>query len=47
MVSTDDTDVDLFKEFLKMKGYKSTLECFEKEHNYKTVEKKNAKVRQI
>ena len=31
----------LIKDFLKTRGYKSTLECFEKEDNYKNLDKKN------
>lgn len=45
MVSkAEDNEIDLIKDFLKTRGYKSTLECFEKEDNYKNLDRKNAKV---
>lgn len=39
----DATEIDLIKDFLKEKGYFSTLECFIKEDKYKQVERKNSK----
>lgn len=44
MVQKEENEMELVKEFLRIKGYKSTLECLEKEDNYKCLEKKNAKV---
>lgn len=44
MVAREENELELVKEFLRIKGYKSTLECLEKEDNYKCLEKKNAKV---
>ena len=34
------SEIDLIKDFLKSKGYKSTLECLEKEENFKNSDKK-------
>jgi len=39
-----DTEVDLIKDFLKIKGYKRTLECLIKEERYKNIENRNLKV---
>ena len=39
-----DTEVDLIKDFLKIKGYKRTLECLIKEERYKNIEERNLKV---
>jgi hypothetical protein len=36
----DDSELELLKDFLKTRGFKSTLECFEKEESYKSMEKK-------
>ena len=38
-MSKEDTDIDIVKDFLKMRGYKNALEGLEKD-DYKTVEKK-------
>jgi hypothetical protein len=45
MSNKDDSEIDLIKDYLKSRGYKSTLECLEKEDSYKNVDKKNMKVR--
>ena len=42
-----DTEVDLIKDFLKIKGYKRTLECLIKEERYKNIENRNLKVIKI
>jgi len=39
-----DREVDLIKDFLKIKGYKRTLECLIKEERYKNIEERNLKV---
>ncbi len=39
----EESEVELIKDFLKQRGYKSTLECFEKEDNFKNEDKKGAK----
>ena len=39
-----DREVDLIKDFLKIKGYKRTLECLIKEERYKSIEDRNLKV---
>ena len=39
-----DSEVDLIKDFLKIKGYKRTLECLIKEERYKYIENRNLKV---
>ena len=39
-----DREVDLIKDFLKIKGYKRTLECLIKEERYKNIENRNLKV---
>ena len=38
-MSKEDTEIDIVKDFLKMRGYKNALEGLEKD-DYKTVEKK-------
>ena len=38
-MSKEDTEIDIIKDFLKMRGYKNALEGLEKD-DYKTVEKK-------
>lgn len=38
-MSKEDTEIELVKDFLKMRGYKNALEGLEKD-DYKTVEKK-------
>ena len=44
MTSTkEENEVDLIKDFLKQRGYKSTLECFEKEDSFKNSDKKGSK----
>ena len=37
MQKDDAEALDLVKDFLKMHGLKSTLECLEKEENYKNI----------
>ena len=37
-------EIDYIKEFLKANGYKSTLECLEKEEKYMQAEIKTNKV---
>ena len=37
-------ELDYIKEYLEKNGYKSTLECLEKEDKYITAEKNNSKV---
>lgn len=39
-----DSEVDLIKDFLKIKGYRRTLECLIKEERYKNIENRNLKV---
>ena len=39
-----DSEVDIIKDFLKIKGYKRTLECLIKEERYKNIEERNLKV---
>ena len=39
-----DREVDLIKDFLKIKGYKRTLECLIKEERYNNIEERNLKV---
>ena len=39
-----DREVDLIKDFLKIKGYKRTIECLIKEERYKNIEERNLKV---
>ena len=43
----NENEIELIKDFLKERGYTSTLECFIKEDNYKKVERKNAKKKKI
>ena len=38
-MSKEDTEIELVKDFLKMRGYKNALEGLEKD-DYKTVEEK-------
>ena len=38
---SDESEIELLKDFLKTRGFKSTLECFEKEDSYKSMEKKD------
>ena len=45
MSAKDENEMELIKDFLKTKGFKSTLECLEKEETYKKVDQKNSKVR--
>ena len=40
----DMKEIDYIKEYLKLNGYKNTLECLEKEEKYLQVEKNNSKV---
>lgn len=42
-----DSEVELIKDFLKIKGFRRTLECLIKEERYKNIEKRNIKVRHI
>ena len=39
-----DSEVELIKDFLKIKGYRRTLECLIKEERYKNIENRNLKV---
>ena len=39
-----DSEVELIKDFLKIKGYRRTLECLIKEERYKSIENRNLKV---
>jgi hypothetical protein len=39
-----DSEVDIIKDFLKIKGYRRTLECLIKEERYKNIEDRNLKV---
>ena len=39
-----DSEVELIKDFLKIKGFKRTLECLTKEERYKNIENRNLKV---
>ena len=47
MSNKDDSEIDIIKDYLKSHGYKSTLECLDKEDSYKNVDKKNMKVRNL
>ena len=38
-MSKEDSEIDIIKDFLKMRGYKNALEGLEKD-DYKTIEKK-------
>jgi len=40
----DMKEIDYIKEYLKINGYKSTLECLEKEEKYINAEKNISKV---
>jgi len=40
----DMKEIDYIKEYLEINGYKSTLECLEKEDKYMRAEKNNSKV---
>ena len=42
-----DSEVELIKDFLKLKGYRRTLECLIKEERYKKIENRNLKVSHI
>ena len=39
-----DSEVELIKDFLKIKGFRRTLECLIKEERYKSIENRNLKV---
>jgi len=39
-----DSEVELIKDFLKIKGFRRTLECLIKEERYKNIENRNIKV---
>ena len=39
-----DSEAELIKDFLKIKGYRRTLECLIKEERYKSIENRNLKV---
>jgi len=39
-----DSEVEIIKDFLKIKGYRRTLECLIKEERYKNIEDRNLKV---
>ena len=39
-----DSEADIIKDFLKIKGYRRTLECLIKEERYKNIEDRNLKV---
>ena len=43
-MSKEDSEIDLIKDFLKSKGFKSTLECLEKEENSKSSDKKKVNI---
>ena len=43
----NENEIELIKDFLKERGYTSTLECFIKKENYKKVEKKKKKKKKI
>ena len=40
-------DLELVKDFLKSRGFKSTLECLEKEEKYLDIEKNYSKVKYL
>ena len=46
-MSKDESEIDLIKDFLKSRGYKSTLECLEKEENFKNSDKKKVSIKLI
>ena len=39
-----DSEVELIKDFLSIKGFRRTLECLIKEERYKNIENRNLKV---
>ena len=39
-----DSEVELIKDFLSIKGFRRTLECLIKEEKYKSIEDRNIKV---
>jgi hypothetical protein len=39
-----DSEIELIKDFLKIKGFRRTLECLIKEERYKSIENRNLKV---
>ena len=39
-----DSEVELIKDFLKLKGFRRTLECLIKEERYTKIEKRNLNV---
>ena len=39
-----DSEVEIIKDFLKIKGFRRTLECLIKEERYKNIENRNLKV---
>ena len=41
------SDLELVKDFLKSRGFKSTLECLEKEEKYLDIEKTYSKVKYL
>ena len=45
-MSKEDTEIELVKDFLKMRGYKNALDGLEKD-DYKTIEKKKVNHYQI
>ena len=42
-----DSEIELIKDFLKLKGFRRTLECLIKEERYKKIENRNLKVSHI
>ena len=45
-MSKEDTEIDIIKDFLKMRGYKNALDGLEKD-DYKTIEKKKVILRNL
>lgn len=43
-MSKEENELELIKDYLKTKGYSSTLECLTKEESYKKVQIKSGKV---
>ena len=43
----DMKEIDYIKDYLESNGYKSTLECLQKEEKYLKAEKNNSKVIKI
>ena len=39
-----DSEIELIKDILKIKGFRRTLECLIKEERYKSIENRNLKV---